>query len=393
MPSTTRDNMPLNQHTAHGQGADLRLTGWLSAAMPQLTVLTAVGALLLTLAFAIGGWQLNESTAPLLDAGFSWTNHYSWAAALVRIGSVTLDLLGLAIALYAANGIAGRTALIPAFVGGLASVAAHTGYLGGLIAGLIAGLVTRALMRIPASAERRALRDNALIPLAASLITAVLCFYALLGPALAPLKGWFSDKLVQFELTDQHLLLGLLLGLLVCADLGGPLNTVVMGYAIAGINAYSPTPDHLTFMAVVVAAGIVPPLGLSLASLLRGRLFTPAERGYGKIAWLLGLVFIPQAAVPFALRDPLRVIPATLAGGAVTGVLTMHFGSTMAVPRGGFFAADQLGKPLLFATAVAAGTLVTAALAIGLKSLRRTAPATRTVPTVTGKKAVVAGRA
>jgi len=151
----------------------------------------------------------------------------------------------------------------------------------------------------------------------------------------------FNDKLVQLELTDHYLLLGLVLGLLVCVGLGGPFYASAMGFAVAGINTYTPTPEHLTFMAVVAAAGMVPPLGLSLATLVRGRLFTPAERGYGKIAWLPGLAFISPAAVPFVLRDPLRVIPATMAGGAVTGVLTMQFGSAMAVPYGSFFATDQ----------------------------------------------------
>lgn len=100
--------------------------------------------------------------------------------------------------------------------------------------------------------------------------------------------------------------------------------------------------------------------------------------------------FIPQAAIPFALRDPLRVIPATAAGGALTGFLTMDFGVTMAVPYGGFFVGGQLGKPLMVIVAFAAGTLVTAALTMGLKSLRRTAPATAPKRTVGARQAVPA---
>ncbi|SPF07260.1 hypothetical protein [Streptomyces sp. MA5143a] len=124
---------------------------------------------------------------------------------------------------------------------------------------------------------------------------------------------------------------------------------------------------------------------------MRGKLFTPAERAYGKIAWLPGLALVPQAAIPFALRDGLRVIPATLVGSAVTGLLTMTYGATMGVPHGGFFAADKLGQPLAFALAVAAGTLTTAALTIGLKSLRRTAPGKATRAATDGRqKALVA---
>jgi fructose-specific phosphotransferase system IIC component len=156
---------------------------------------------------------------------------------------------------------------------------------------------------------------------------------------------------------------------------------IAYAYAIGGIQSYSPTADHMTFMAVAMAAGMAPTLGLSLATAVRRRLFTEAERNYGKVAWLLGLAPVPAAGVPFVLRDPLRVIPATMAGGAVTGVLTMTFGSTMAVPFGGAFAADQLGKPLLFVVAVVAGALVTAAVTVALKSLRRTAPVTATADT------------
>ncbi|MGY1496854.1 hypothetical protein ACW4TU_09635 [Streptomyces sp. QTS52] len=85
---------------------------------------------------------------------------------------------------------------------------------------------------------------------------------------------------------------------------------------------------------------------------------------------------MPQGAVPFALADPLRMIPASMAGGAVSGALIMTFGTTITVPYGGVLAIGQVGKPLLFAVSVAVGVLVTAAVTVALKSLRRTAQAT-----------------
>ncbi|MDX3842058.1 hypothetical protein PV750_11325 [Streptomyces europaeiscabiei] len=140
---------------------------------------------------------------------------------------------------------------------------------------------------------------------------------------------------------------------------------------------------NFTIMARVVAAAMVPPLALSLATVVRGSLFTPAERTYGRAAWLFGPAFVPESAIPFALAAPLRVIPASMAGGAVTGALTMNFGSILTVSYGGVFAAGHFGKPLLFAAAVAAGVLTTAAVAIGLKGLRRTAPAASTARAAT----------
>lgn len=378
-PTTSASPAPMDQHAAPGDHAGTRLGRWLTAGIPQLATLTALGGLLVVLAYAIGGWQITQSSTNVSGQQFSWLRPDSWAVSLLQTGNLTLDVLCLAVALYIAYGIAGRSAMIPAFAGGLAAVTMNTGYLGGLAAGVLAGAATQALQRINVPARWRPLMAKAVIPLLTTLVTAVVFFSALVDPQLAQLHTWLYDKLVTLEVTDHRLALGLLLGLIVCCDFGGAVHKIALVYAIGGIDSFRPTPAHLAFMAVVVAAGMVPPLGMALATVVRRKLFTPAERGYGKVAWLLGAAGIPEATVPFALRDPLRVIPAAMAGGAVTGALTMTFGPTMAVPYGGFFAADQLGKPLLFAAAVAAGVLVTAALAVALKSLARTAPATATV--------------
>ncbi|MFK0154757.1 fructose-specific PTS transporter subunit EIIC [Streptomyces sp. NPDC090493] len=362
----------MDQDAPPGARAVTRLGRWLTDGTPYLAILTGLGGLLVVLAYAIGGWQIIQTSTDVVGQGFSWLRPASWAVAMLQTGNLVVDILGLAVALYAAYGVAGQSALIPAFAGGLAAVTMNTGYLGGLAAGVLAGAVTRALERITVPARWRAVTAKAVIPLITTLATAVVFFSALVNPQLAHLNSWMYGHLVALEVTDHHLLLGLVLGLAVCCDLGGAVYKIAYGYALAGIQSYSPIPAHTSFMAVVMAAGMVPPVGLSLATVIRRKLFTPAERSYGKVAWLPGLAFVPEAAVPFALRDPLRVIPASMAGGAVTGLLITTFGSTIPVPHGGFFAADQLGKPLLFAVAVAAGALVTAGVAVALKSLRRT---------------------
>ncbi|WP_416980520.1 hypothetical protein [Streptomyces sp. T028] len=187
-------------------------------------------------------------------------------------------------------------------------------------------------------------------------------------------------------------MLGLVLGLAISCDLGGAVYKIAFGYALAGVDTYTPTPDHLTFMATVLAAAMAPSLGMSLATLARRRLFTESERQYGKVAWLLSMAASPQGAVPFALRDPLRVIPACMAGGSVAGVLVMTFGSTMAVPYGGFLASDKLGKPLLMVAAVAAGALVTALVTVALKSIGHAEAPAKSASTVRARtKAAVAG--
>ena len=130
----------------------------------------------------------------------------------------------------------------------------------------------------------------------------------------------------------------------------------------------------MKIMAAVMAAGMVPPLGMALATTIRKKLFTTAERENGKAAWVLGASFISEGAIPFAAADPLRVIPASMAGGAVTGALAMAFGSTLRAPHGGIWVTFLIGKPFLYLLAIAAGTAVTAGLVIVLKGMRKAKP-------------------
>jgi PTS system fructose-specific IIC component len=118
---------------------------------------------------------------------------------------------------------------------------------------------------------------------------------------------------------------------------------------------------------------MVPPLAMALATTVRGRLFTKEERENGKAAWVLGASFITEGAIPFAAADPLRVIPSAMLGSAVTGGLSMAFGSTLRAPHGGIWVLPLIGRPFLYLLAIAGGTVLTAALVIVLKSRRRTA--------------------
>ncbi len=147
-----------------------------------------------------------------------------------------------------------------------------------------------------------------------------------------------------------------------------------MAYAFAVGGLANPNEGSLKVMAAVMAAGMVPPLAMALATTVRGRLFTKAERENGKAAWVLGASFITEGAIPFAAADPLRVIPSAMAGGAVTGALSMAFGCTLRAPHGGIFVVPLIGQPLLYLLAIAAGTGVSTALVILLKGLRKPSP-------------------
>jgi PTS system fructose-specific IIC component len=161
---------------------------------------------------------------------------------------------------------------------------------------------------------------------------------------------------------------------MMCFDLGGPVNKVAYTFATAGIAVASPSDSAMKIMAAVMAAGMVPPLAMALATTVRGRLFTQTERENGKAAWVLGASFISEGAIPFAAADPLRVIPSAMVGGAVTGSLSMAFGATLRAPHGGIFVVPLIGNPFLYLIAIAAGVCVTTALVVVLKGMRKQAP-------------------
>jgi PTS system fructose-specific IIC component len=148
-------------------------------------------------------------------------------------------------------------------------------------------------------------------------------------------------------------------------DMGGPVNKVAYTFGLASLAS-----GNLKIMAAVMAAGMTPPLALALATVVRPRLFTSAERKAGEAAWLLGASFITEGAIPFAAADPLRVIPSIMAGSTVTGALSMAFGATSRAPHGGIWVVGLIGHPALYLIAIVAGVGVSTAAVVGLKSLR-----------------------
>jgi PTS system fructose-specific IIC component len=218
----------------------------------------------------------------------------------------------------------------------------------------------------------RGIMPVVVIPLISSLIVGFLMF-VVIGKPIAEAQKGMTDWLNGLS-GSNAILLGILLGLMMCFDLGGPVNKVAYAFATAGIAVQDPSDSAMQIMAAVMAAGMVPPLGMALATTVRKKLFTQTERENGKAAWVLGASFISEGAIPFAAADPLRVIPASMAGGAVTGALSMAFGATLRAPHGGIFVVPLIGSPLLYLLAIAIGTAITAGLVIVLKGLRKTAP-------------------
>ncbi|WP_055610971.1 PTS fructose transporter subunit IIABC [Streptomyces phaeochromogenes] len=382
---------PVQRAGEPGEGYGTKLRKWLMSGVSYMVPFVAAGGLLIALGFAIGGYQINEAK-PVTEV-FNWGQVDSWAALLFQIGGVAFGFLIPVLAGYIAYGMADRPGLVPGFVGGMISANIAAGFLGGLAAGLLAGGVVLAIQRIKIPPVLRGIMPVVVIPLVSSIIVGFLMFIVI-GKPIAEAQKAMTDWLSGLSGTNA-VLLGVLLGLMMCFDLGGPVNKVAYAFATGGIAVQDPSGSAMKIMATVMAAGMVPPLGMALATTIRRKLFTTAERENGKAAWVLGASFITEGAIPFAAADPLRVIPASMAGGAVTGALTMAFGSTLRAPHGGIWVTFLIGKPFLYLLAIAIGTAVTAGLVIVLKGMRRTPldgdeDKTPEAPTATQKKEPIA---
>ncbi|TGB06774.1 fructose-specific PTS transporter subunit EIIC [Streptomyces sp. MZ04] len=359
---------PVDNAGDSGDGYATKLRKWLMSGVSYMVPFVAAGGLLIALGFAIGGWRIDK--APSVAEHFVWTDTTSWAALLFQIGGLAFAFLVPVLAGYIAYGMADRPGLVPGFVGGSVAVTINAGFLGGLAAGPIAGGVVMGIQRVRIPPVLRGIMPVVVIPLISSAVVGFLMFLVI-GKPIASLQSALTDWLEGLSGANA-IILGVILGLMMCFDLGGPLNKVAYAFAVGGLA--NPTEGSLKVMAAVMAAGMVPPLAMALATTVRGRLFTKTERENGKAAWFLGASFITEGAIPFAAADPLRVIPASMAGGAVTGALSMAFDCTLRAPHGGVFVVPLIGRPLLYLVAIAAGVGVSTVTVVLLKGARKTGP-------------------
>ena len=351
----------------------------------------AAGGLLIALGFLLGGYDIaltpggaDKTVAEAVAHDYSlWSLPGSVEGAagsgltlylgsvFFLLGQAAMNFLVPALAGYIAFGLAGRPGIAPGFAMGAIAVSVGSGFIGGLIGGILAGYVAAWFTGLNVPAWLRGLMPVVIIPLGTTLAVGAV-MYMLLGRPLASLMTALQDGLTSMSQGGSAVFLGIILGLMMCFDLGGPVNKAAYLFGTAGLSAASASNTApYEIMATVMAAGMVPPLAMSAATFLRSRLFTKAEVENGRSAWLLGLSFISEGAIPFAAADPLRVIPATMAGGAVTGAMTMamHVGSR--APHGGVFVAFAITNFGGFLLAILAGAVVSTALVILLKGLGR----------------------
>lgn len=341
----------------------------------------AGGGLLIALGFLLAGFDIALGTkANDILAANTLFNLPDGNLALYlgtvffKIGALSMGFLVPALAGYIAYAIADRPGIAPGFVAGAVSGFMGAGFLGGIVGGLLAGYIAHVIGTWSVPRWLRGLMPVVIIPLLASIVASGLMFLILGGPIAGlttALNTWLSGMSGA-----SAIVLGIILGLMMCFDLGGPVNKVAYAFAVAGLGAGSATNQApWQIMATVMAAGMVPPLAMALATVLDKKLFSLAERENGKAAWLLGASFISEGAIPFAAADPLRVIPASMVGGALTGALCMATGVTSQAPHGGIFVFFAIGNLVMFVVAILAGTVVSALAVIALKRWAAAKPA------------------
>ena len=290
-------------------------------------------------------------------------------ALIFRLGATAFGFLVPVLAGYIAYAIADRPGIVPGFVAGSLSGSLGAGYLGGLAGGIVAGLVAKWISDQNVPSALRSIMPIVVTPLVATLVTGFAMLYVI-GKPVASLNQSLTDWLAGLG-GGSAVVLGIVLGLMMAFDMGGPVNKVAYTFAaggLANVAAGATSAKEWVVMAAVMAAGMTPPLGLALATVLRPKQFTDSERENGKAAWVLGASFITEGAIPFAAADPIRVIPSLMAGSAVAGAMVMSFENTLQAPHGGIWVFPLVGGVATYVVAILVGTVVTAAAVIAAKS-------------------------
>lgn len=286
-------------------------------------------------------------------------SHHPIAEALMTIGGGNaFGLIVPVLAGFIAMSIADRPGFAPGMVGGMMAASGGAGFLGGIIAGFLAGYLVvglkKAFAGLPTSLE--GIKTILLYPLFGIALTGFIMLYVVNGP-VGKLNEAITSWLTGLG-TGNAVLLGIVLGLMMAFDMGGPVNKAayVFGTGLLASGVYEP-------MAAVMAAGMVPPLGIALATTIFRKKFTKQEQDAGKANYIMGFSFITEGAIPFAAADPVRVIPSIMIGSAVAGALSMMFSIGLRAPHGGMFVVPLVeGGWLLYFLAIVIGSVISALL-------------------------------
>ena len=357
LAQTVSDIAPTHEAANKATNSDRATAGagvykHLMTGVSYMLPIVVAGGLCIALAFAIGGINAGDETGTI-----------AWALKLIG-GDTAFSLFVAMFSAFIAYSIADRPGIAAGLIGGMLAHTLGAGFLGGIVSGFIAGYLTKFLadkINLPENLE--GLKPVLILPFLSTVIVGLSMIY-LIAPPVQVVNQTMTGLLSSMSGTNA-LLLGAIIGGMMAFDMGGPMNkaayTFSLGMLASGI--YEP-------IAAVMAAGMVPPLAAGLATILFKQYFDEEEQKAGGTALVLGAAFITEGAIPFAARDPLRVIPAFVLGSGVTGAISMVAGVESLVPHGGIFAVlipGAITHLLSYLIAIVAGTAITTAVLFVLK--------------------------
>lgn len=364
------------------------------------------------LPFVIGGGIL-KAIAFLIDTlsgygevGAAFGSCTPISALLMYIGGLVMDLMVPVLAAYIAYSIADRPGLAVGFAGGLLAAKGNallassafagqvdklggfqrfisnfafvgedggntvSGFLGGIVAGFLAGAIVLGLKKLcsklPDSLD--GIKPTLIYPVVGVLVVGVL-MCMIFNPVIGLINTGLSHILVSISDAGMTTLLALLLGAMMAIDMGGPINKAAYVFGTMMLEKAATLPAGsaeaevcYVIMAAIMVGGMVPPVGIAAACKIFASKFTKEEQGSAVSNIVMGCSFITEGAIPFAASDPLHVIPCTMAGAGVAGLLSALFGCTLMAPHGGVFVFATVGNPLMYIVAWLVGSAVTAVL-------------------------------
>ena len=312
------------------------------------------GGILIALAFLFDDYAIDPS---------NFGKNTPIAAYLKTIGEQAFGMMLPVLAGYIAMSIADRPGLAVGFVGGMvakmgctfASPAGgdvNSGFLGALLAGFVGGYIVLGLKKVFAKLPKSldGIKPILIYPVLGILLAAIVTTF--INPFVGAINTGLSNMLNSMGGTSK-VLLGMIVAGMQSTDMGGPINKASYVFATSQLAE-----GNFEIMAAVMAGGMIPPLAIALSTTFFKNRWTHDEKNSGLVNYVMGLSFISEGAIPFAAKDPLRVIPSCIVGSAVAGGLSMLFGCTLRAPHGGIFVLPTIGNPLMYALAILIGAIV-----------------------------------
>ena len=289
---------------------------------------------------------------------------------LFNIGAAGLGMMVPILGGFIAYSMVDRPGIAPGAIGGYLAGQIGAGFLGGIVAGLLAGLVVFYLKKIKVPSIMRSVMPIFVIPLVGTFVVGGLMVWVLGHPianAMVGMRAWLNGMG-----TGNIVALGIILGLMIAFDMGGPVNKVAYGFGAAMVGTIDPATGMAAPIALKIMAGIgvaicTPPIGMGVATFLAPKKYTTEEKEAGKAGILMGLIGITEGAIPFAAADPLRVIPSIMVGSACGSVTAMLLGAGNPAPWGGWIVLPVASGKFGYIIGTAVGVVVTALIVNTLK--------------------------